>query len=57
MSVERFSTFAHSLWRALQLQGRIRAQHELRELASRYEASQPELARQLLAASHHDARG
>ena len=39
-----------SLWRSLEKSGRARAQRELLERAARYEASQPELAKELRAA-------
>ena len=44
-----------ALWRALEAQGRSRARLELRRIAERYEASQPELAKELRAASRYDA--
>jgi len=45
-----------SIWRALEAGGRRRAAHELRQLAQRWQAIDPELARQLLEASRHDSR-
>jgi hypothetical protein len=45
----------HATWHALEAQGRLRAQKALREAADRYEITQPELARQLRAASRYDA--
>lgn len=43
-----------AIWRALEAQGRARARQELRRIADRYEASQPELAKELRTASRHD---
>ena len=41
-------------WRALEARGRARASQELSRIADRYEQSQPELAKQLRAASRFD---
>jgi hypothetical protein len=43
-----------AIWRALEAAGRARARQALRQAADRYEVSQPELARQLRAASRYD---
>lgn len=40
-----------AIWRGLEAYGRARARQELRRLADRYEASQPELAKEFRAAS------
>lgn len=44
-----------TIWRALEAAGRARARQALRAAADRYEVSQPDLARQLRAASRHSA--
>jgi len=52
----RFARAGSSIWRALEAHGRARAGREMRELADRCEATQPELAKQLRAASRYTAR-
>jgi len=52
----RFARAGSSIWRALEAHGRARAWREIRELADRCEATQPELARQLRAANRYIAR-
>lgn len=41
------------VWRALERAGMRRARHELAQLASAYDLSRPDLARQLREASRH----
>jgi hypothetical protein len=43
-----------AIWRALEAAGRARARQALRAAADRYEVSQPDLARQLRAASRYN---
>ena len=52
----RFARAGTSIWRALEAHGRVRASREMRELADRYEATQPELAKQLRDANRYIAR-
>jgi hypothetical protein len=45
----------NAVWHALQAAGQARARQELLRAAERYETTQPELAKQLRAASRFDA--